>query len=240
MNKEYIQTGDMFVISTDKGLKKKERLNNTTEILESENNIEKMESIQDKIENKELFNYKQILESLTYKIVKEAYAIYSPIALSAVIVALITGQESIAAILFPTIFVCPSVIGFIVATTKASKSYNLMHVKANEFVETELENEKQKLEQLNKESFVLPKNDLGILNETIKITETKSIKNLKIRLNLIGDYELNKRKFTRYYENNNLCPKLCSKGYNKDSILVIEELIKNDIEEKVKVKTLKK
>ena len=84
------------------------------------------------------------------------------------------------------------------------------------------------------------KNDLGILNETIKITETQLIKNLKVGLNLIGDYELNKREFTKYYENNNLCPKLYSKGYTKESVILIESLIKNDTEEKVKVKTLKK
>lgn len=240
MNKEYTQMGDMVVISTDEGLKKKEILSNMTEILETENNIEEMRLIQDKIENRELFNYKNILERLIIKIGNKACAIGYPVALIFNIIAAMTGNWYLVAILLPTMLIGPSIVTPIIASIKASKTYNLIHVKANEIVEKVLKDEKKKLEQLNKEAVIIQKNDLGMLNETIKITKTKSIKNLKFRLNLIGDYELNKKKFTNYYENNKLCSKLYSKGYTKDSILVIEEFVKNDTEQKCKVKTLKK
>jgi len=242
MNKEYIQAGDMYVVSTDKGLKKKERLNNTTEILETENNIEEMEDIKNDIENKEYFNFKTIVDSIIGRNLLKTFLIGVPI-LSLMSLGMIMSNNPILLLLvIPTLIFgsfSPTLIAAKISTSKANKLNNVMHEKANEHLEKELEIEKQKLNNLNKESVVLAKNDLGILDETVKIDRTKLIEDLKLKLELIGTYELNKKKYIKYYENNILYEKLSNEGYSKTSISLIEELIKNDMIEKTNEKVLK-
>lgn len=242
MNKEYIQTGEIFIISTDKGLKKRKRFNNTTEILETENNIEEMEIIQDKIKNKLFFDYKSILNFFTKKNILKISAIALVIGLLLLCGMIMSNNSILLALSIPTIIltgISPAIINEILAITKSEKLNNLIHDKADKIIDKELEKEKQKLEQLNKDGIELAKNDLGILGETIEINRTELIENLKSKLQLIKCYELNKEKYTKYYIKNKLYEKLINEGYSKNSILIIEELIKNDFQEKIKEKTLK-
>ena len=242
MNKEYIQVGEMYVVNTDNGLKKKERLNNTTEILETENNIEEMKNIKKDIENKEFFNFKTIFDSFISKDFAKTGLIIAPICILISIGMVMSNSLILSLLLAPTAISCGFSILIIaskISTSKANKFDNIMHEKANDYLEKELEKEKQKLNELNKESVVLPKYDLGILDETVKIDRTKLIEDLKLKLELIGTYELNKKKYIKYYENNSLYEKLSNEGYSKNEILLIEELIKNDMVEKTNEKILK-
>lgn len=242
MNKEYIQTGETFIISTDKGLKKRKRLNNTTEILETENNIEEMEIIQDKIKNRLFFDYKSILDFFTKNNIFKISGICLTIGVLMLLGIIMSNNPILLALFIPAVIltgISPAIITAILSTVKSEKLNDTIHKKADKIIDKELEKEKQKLEQLNKDAIELAKNDLGILGETIKINRTELIENLKLKLELIKFYELNKEKYTKYYINNNLYEKLTNEGYSKNSILIIEELIKNDFQEKTNQKILK-
>ncbi len=236
MNKEYMRTSDMVIISTDEGLKKKQINNNITEILETENNIEEMELIQERVRNKELFDYKDVLDFCLGEICKKSFLIYAPISLVIVIVSLITNHGFLAAVLTPTIFVAPCLIAPIVAIFKAPKSHDLMHEKATEILDKTIESEKEKLTQLNQKTIMPATKVLETADEPIKINKTELIKNLKTELELIRNFVLNNKKYINYYENNNLYVKLSSKGFSKKSISIIEELIKNEMSETTIVK----
>ena len=122
---------------------------------------------------------------------------------------------------------------------KAHKFTNLIHEKANEMVTDKLEKEKQKLEQLNKESTILEKNDFGFIDKSIKINKSELIKDLKRKLELIKDYELNKKRYIKLIKKDSLITNLKNNGYSGKDITFLYSLIKNDCDEKTGEKTFK-
>ena len=246
MNKEYIQSGNEFIIGTDKGLKKVERVNNMTEILETENNIEEIENIEKQIKDGKFFSYKHILNFVTNKFLKKLFGITSPIIIIiTIITAIIISNISIAIAFIPILFsgVCiVSLLGSIISIFKSEKLNDKIEKNANELLKDELQQQNEKLNQLNKESKILADYDLGIMDKTVKIERSKLIDDLKRKLDLIQDYQLNQRKYLKLKKECKLFKELKNKGYSYNDIEFITELALNDLNEEntmQKTKTLK-
>ena len=78
MNKEYIYNQDYVVVNTDKGLEKREKINNIVKILETENNIEEIET---KKEFEDNYSYKEIKETISAKNSKKLMSFSLPISI---------------------------------------------------------------------------------------------------------------------------------------------------------------
>ena len=148
------------------------------------------------------------------------------------------------AILFSLVSLSSFVLAANVVTTlKLPKNIKIIkHIEksADALLNYELEYQKQIEKILHMESKTLPKYDLGILGETIKINRTKQMEDLKRKLQLIATYELMKKdliKFSNDYLV--LLTALKNAGYSENDINFIYILIKQDIEENEKAKTLK-
>lgn len=243
MNKEYIQAGNNFIVSTDKGLKKTQRLDNMTQILETENNIEEIENLKKLNDNDELYDISKILNRIQKKFLK----IFSIIAISITsivgVTTLILSNIDLA-ILFSLVSLSSFIlVANIVSTINLPKHYKLIKNitdSADELLDSELEKQKQKDKILHVDSKVLADNDLGILGETIKIENTKLIDNLKRKLELIKDYQLMQKNLMKFSDDYLLLSlKLKDMGYSENDINFIYSLMKQDVEQKEKAKTLK-
>lgn len=243
MNKEYIQSGETFIVSTDKGLKKVKRLDNMIEILETENNIEEIENLKKKNDNEEIFNYKNILSSALKRFFKKFFSITLPIIAITTIVISIVNNVYVALVTLPLLLSGDALLLLLSSPFhmyKTDKIINKMSKRVNDLLDDELEKENQKIKELKKGSKILPSNDLGILGETIKINRTELIEKLKNKLEIISAYQLMKKdlmKFSKDYLL--LSKKLEDMGYSESDVNFIYELMKQDIKEKEKAKTLK-
>lgn len=243
MNKEYIQVGDSFVVSTDQGLKKAKRLDNMTEILEIENNIEEIENLKKQNEKQELYNFKSITKYADRKFFRNFYTIAIPISIMVGISTAILANINLAILtslmaLGGSIFVANTVSTF--SLYKNITRIETMEEQADILLESELENQKQKEKTLHIDAKVLEKNDLGILNETKKIEKSKFIENLKRKLEIIKDYQFIKKDIIKFSNDPLLLSLILEDmGYSESDISFISELIKQDIEENEKAKTLK-
>ncbi len=243
MNKEYIQAGESFIVSTDSGLKKVQRLDNMTEILETENNIEEIENMKKKNDEQELFDFDNILAYLDGKFLKKFVSIAIPITIITGVTTFILSNVSLA-ILFSLMVLAGSTFAASFVSTlnlhKHNKIMGKISNSANKLLDAELEKQKQKDKILHIESKVLPRNDLGILDETIKINRTKQMEDLKRKLQLIASYELIKNDLIKFSDDYLLLvTALENAGYSENDIKFIYELMKQDIEENEKSKTLK-
>ena len=243
MNKEYIQSGYNFIISTDSGLKKVERLNNMTEILETENNIEEIENLKRKSDKKELFNFQKIRDYVEDKAFKKIFSIAIPlITISAIVTAIISNIDWAITVILLSLAASGtiSILSIPIQMNKCHKINKNMYESANVLLDKELKMQKKNEKILHIESKVLAKNDLGILGETIKINRTKLIEDLKRKLKLIETYQLMKKELMKFSDDYLLLSlKLESMGYSESDIKFIYELMKQDIEENEKAKTLK-
>ena len=243
MNKEYIQVGDSFVVSTDQGLKKAKRLDNMTEILETENNIEEIENLKEKNNNAELYDIEIVCKISDRKFLKAisiaAFIITSIVGLSTIILSNIN-----LAILFSLVSISSFILAANIASTlnlpKNIKRVENMEEQAHILLDKELENQKEKMIELKKESKVLPSNDLGILDETKKIEKSKLIENLKRKLEIIKDYQFIKKDIIKFSNDPLLLSLILEDmGYSESDISFISELINQDTEENEKAKSLK-
>lgn len=243
MNKEYIQVGEIFIVSTDKGLKKVERVDNMTKILETENNIEEIENLKNEVkENKEFILLKKVYPYLKDKVVKKFYYVLISVAISTLILTSIISNIYTAILAFVALLV-PATIGeylmFTINEHKAKKFYKDIYKSSDELLSNELENQNEKMKNLRKESKVLAKNDLGILGDTITINRTKLIDDLKRKLELIEDYQLMKKDLIEYSKDHFASIKLRNMGYSESDVNFIYTLMEQDIKQEEKQKTLK-
>lgn len=242
MNKEYIQSGENFIISTDSGLKKVERINNMTKILETENNIEEIEYLKRKSNEKVLFNFQKIRDYVDGKFFIKFFCVAFPlVAISTIATAIISNIDMAVAVLLMSlgatgITLISSTPIQMNACHKINKN---IYENADTLLNDELEKQKQKMEELEKESKVLAKNDLGILGYTIQIKRTKLIEDLKRKLELIEFYQLKKKDLMKYSKDGFAAIHLRNLGYSESDAEFILMLMKQDIEEKEKAKTLK-
>lgn len=100
------------------------------------------------------------------------------------------------------------------------------------FLENQLEEETNNLKELQKKQ----KNNIQYMNEFSKeITTSEKIKNLKHKLEIIDDYNVKRKIYMEFFNIGKLELFLSSK-YSTDDIKFIEELIKNDINNKKSAK----
>lgn len=242
MNKEYIQAGNNFIISTDSGLKKVKRVDNMTQILETENNIEKIENLKSKNDKEKLFNLQDICAYIEKNFFKKFFSLAIPI-IAVITITLLLSNSAIAILTFLMLSLGTAVLTLLAEEIILQKSYKIsenMCENADKLLDSELGKQKQKLKILNIESKVLADNDLGIQDDKIKIERTKLIEDLKEKLELISNYQLMKKYLINFSNDYSLLSsKLTSKGYSKNDINFIYMLMKQDIEENEKQKTLK-
>lgn len=102
-------------------------------------------------------------------------------------------------------------------------------------LEDELIKEELKLSELNKDKS----NDAMFIADGVKrISTSEEIKDLKDKLQAMQSFNYNKMKYTRYYKKGILNEKLKNVFFNENEINYIEAFVKNQIENKKKVKKL--
>ena len=242
MNKEYIQAGYNYIISTDSGLKKVERVHNMTEILETENNIEEIEYLKRRSDNKEIFNFQKIRDYVDGKAFKKIFSIAFPlITISAIVTAIISNIDMAVTVLLLSLSATgiTSILSTPIQMHVCHKINKNIYESADVLLDNELENQKEKIKKLEEESKVLAKNDVGILGETIKIKRTKLIEDLKRKLQLIEFYQIKKKHLMKYSKDGFVSIHLRNLGYSESDADFILMLMKQDIEEKEKAKILK-
>ena len=218
MNKEYKTNGNELIIIDQFGRKTKRPLtNNFKDILMTENTIEEIE----KLINKEKIDQANYKKKIKMAILLKASV--SVLWFLNFILSICNGK-------FPLIclhFILSGMWG-IQAYAEIRPSSKLLQISKNsvEILEEQLKEEKNKLINLEKNK----ENNLNFRNELSgSVPTSEKIKNLKTKLEVIYDYTNNKRSYIRAYKNNILKEK-ASYWYKDDDLLLLEELIKNDLE----------
>lgn len=237
MNKEFTYSNNEIIISTETGLKKTEVVDNIEEILTTQNNIEEMENIKEDIKKEEFFSYRHISDCITLKVFKKLFKITIPIAiLITILIAVITDP-------YMALACSPLIIsGLVLLTIMTMPAINLLETKiekkilhkSDKILNEELEKEYKKLEQLNKVSKITNNQNPDIENKIVKINRTDLLKDLRRKLELIEDYQLNKNIYIKYYEKGLLSTYLINKNYSASDILFIQMLVEEDLKEKKK------
>ena len=244
MNNEYIYTKDYIIVETDNGLEKRKNTSNISKILEVENNIEEIQKLKSRNNNDEILNYKNILDYNTKQFFKKFFGITLPLILFIAIITSIVSNINIALLILPMLL-CGDGILVLLCTPfnihKSHKDINNISKCTDKLLSEQLQKQKEKLKKLSNESKEVSQNNLDISNETKKINRTELIDNLKRKLELIKDYQLNKKKYIEYSKDHFISIKLKDKGYSESDINFIQTLIKEDLKlekENKKQKTL--
>lgn len=242
MNNEYVYTKDYIIVGTDNGLEKRKNTSNILDILEVENNIEEIVELKVDVSDEHAKERSNLIEKIY---VKNHLLSSGSITVIITILMSIIYNIPTAMVLLPTVFLSASVVYCLCSPLlikKASKLQNSIKAKQQEILENELENETQKLKQLNKESKVVIEKDLTKMNNIFEIERTELIDDLKRKLELIKDYQLNKEEYIEYSKDHFISIKLRNKGYSENDINFIQTLIKEDLKlekDNKKQKTLK-
>lgn len=222
MNREFEIVDDKAIVLTDdRGKIYREITNNIEEILITENNIEEMEEKLENVKNKIVFSKKKMKSGWLYIGCGSLWLV-------SFILNAIRGNWA------------TSFFNFLCVASYTSLGYfgnvksELKFIKSSKKVilelEQNLESEKKKLNELNKDKT----NDLMFITpDKKKIDRSEEIINLKRKLDVIYSFEIHKRKLIRYYKKgvlremtrNYLC------FYDEDYCL-LEELIKNELNRK--------
>lgn len=236
MNKSYILSGDTFLVSTNKGIKKADKIDNIEEILITENNIEEIEELK-KNNNECISNFYNVFNFLMSKTYKNILKISITLTILITLIATLSINISI---LLPSLLACLCITGCSLLTAipivskKSNKLLNKIKKQKNKKLDEDFNKQSENLITLTKESKELTKetND-----HIIFIEKSEMIKNLRRQLKLIETYQLNKRKFVKYYKE---LFKLKDLGYSEKDIQFIQFLIEEDLQyENKNNKTLK-
>lgn len=198
----------------------REYTNNIEEILITENNIEEIEKlIKDEKQNKKDIN---LIEAVV-----PAYVTLSISRLISSIFCFITHEIEIAFIrLFSSI--CLFIAAYFSGIKTFIKRRKIGNTKLN-FLNEELSNEKEKLNELNKDKT----NDLMFVETAQKkINRSVEIDILKNRLRDIKVFIENRNKFIRLYKKGIIKNTLTESCIGNDSISFIIELIENELNKK--------
>lgn len=232
MNKELIYTQDGVVVNTDNGLEKRDDNNNIEEILITENNIEEIENkINDLKDGIVGANYKKLLETTSLKYIKNFLEISIPASILVFILAYTCFSLSAAINTLPIIaltLIPGCGISSILATTKVNKLHNIYSKRQLNLLENELENQKQKLNELNSKKIINNNCYNSKIGKTKKIDRSKLIEDLKIKLKLIEEYQPNSKQYVEYAKDHFISIKLKDMGYSESDVNFIQELIEED------------
>lgn len=237
MNKEFTYSNNEVIIETGTGFKITEAVDNIKEILTTQNNIEEIENIKkDNDINSKRFHNLEFSNSVFLKSFKKFGIITTPIAILIYILITVITNIPVGLMSIPLIFSGIGIIG--IALDKIidphEKISKKIVEKSNGVLSEELKKQNQKLNQLKKDSKVLTKTDSNMNYEIITIERTDLIEDLRRKLKLIEDYQLNKDKYIKYYKRYLLSTYLKNKNYSTSDILFIQMLVEEDLKEKKK------
>ena len=240
MNKEYIYNQDYVVVNTDKGLEKREKINNIVKILETENNIEEIET---KKEFEDNYSYKEIKENISIKNSKKFISFSLPISIIITIILVLFNifPLSVLGILgLPLLTtITTQLISEILTSNQTEKMYNKIKIKRDEILHEELINQKEKLKELNNTTILDNSYDIGKIGKIKKCERSKLIDDLKMKLELITDYQLMKDDLIEFSKDHFTSIKLKDMGYSENEVDFIQMLMEQDIKEEKNQKTLK-
>lgn len=241
MNKELIYTKDYVVVNTDNGLIKRDNNDDIEKILKVENNIEEINNYSNK-----LTNTQDIVDFSMNRNFAKDLKIVVPISF---VLGIILGSLNI----FPFF---ASVVGIPVFSSLATmfavelkalkdchKHIKTINLKQNQTINNELENQKEKLKDLNERKVINENIDTNNLDVVKKIEKTDVIDNLKRKLKLIVYYEIIKEKNLVNNNIDNILKNLECFDLTNEDIVFLQELIDNDLKENIEnesQKTLKK
>ena len=235
MNKEYEIKDDKLVIIDDKGVQTERNItNNFKEILLTENNIEEIENFNN------YTNFNEIFNNISKQNLKNLVLITLPI--SVIIAIILSCIQSIP--IYATLLQIPTVVSAItffvsdrLSMKEAKELFKEIKTKQESIVDDELTTQKEKLNELNKNSIIQKSNNKI---EKEKINKSELINNLKRKLELIKEYQLNKDEYLEYSKDHFISIKLKNKGYSESDVEFIQMLIKEDLELEIEhQKTLK-
>lgn len=229
MHKEYEIIGNKVIINNGLDYKEERKtVDNIEEILITENNIEEIENLVNKEKKKIKTSKKKIKEKTTLPLIVSSLHFINLILYSIQKKLLL----AIGQILCSFIWLYNSLFTIIPEKKLIKESKKVISI-----LEEEKNKEKEKLKELEKNQ---DNNFMSIAPITKTISTSEQIRDLKNKLHIIRYYESNKRKLIKYYKKGILQNTF---GYWDDEIKFIEELIKNDLnnknEEKIKQKIKK-
>lgn len=233
MNREIIESENFVTVCTDKGLDKRKKTNNIFKILETENNIEEIQSKIDDLKYGIVrADFKKLLETFSLKYIKIFLSMSIPVAILFFILAYACFNLSSAINTLPisAFILIPGCkcISFIVATIKANKLYNIYSKRQLNLLSVELENQKQNLKELYEEAIIDKSYDVDKIGKIQKVKRTDLINNLKRKLELIEDYQFMKKELIKYSEDHFISTRLLDAGYSESDINFIHQLLEED------------
>lgn len=230
MNKEYIRSENSIIVTTDKGLEERENLDNISKILKTENNIEEIENLKVQIKNTKLF------DCIPPRLSKVLIAVLTP-ALIITILAIMIGNITSLMVL-PILFSSIGV-GTLLTNKKLKKIDKIATKKSENLLNDELQYQNKRLKTLNKESKISEYNNSEAIDTPVQIEKDKLIDILKRKLELIVDYQSNKKDYLKLSKEKNLFKVLTNRGYSPFEMMFIDELIYNDLVEQNNNKNIK-
>lgn len=233
MNKEYFYRDDAIFIHTDKGLKNVPYHHNIDEILKLENNIENIEQVLIKEENKlkrylttkeqkrqtKITNYKFFIALIiTWLAPQAAIALISGLKASALIYPFLRVYLSPLVTVYLSIFYAHHHL----QTKKAETKYQAVKAKITYL--------KEKLQENKKKLKVAQEKNTPILNNQETFTNLnpynkKYLLTLYKKLYLIQKFQLKCEKYLRYYEKGTLNQKLIKENISPEDTKILTEII---------------
>ena len=220
MNTEYKSKEDKLIVTDEYGYKTQRNItNNFKEILITENNIEEIENFLIKNNDDKKNNIKEIKRDCPHWIIIASSWLISSILF------FINGDYVLGCIYFgvSNIWLYNGLSGIMpnIKGLRANKKSTII-------LEKQLTEEKNNLKELKKED----KNDLNFLNQISgTISTSEKIQDLKHKLIIIHLYEMHKTKLIRLYKRGKLENSYFGLFYG-DDFKIVEELIKNDLQNK--------
>lgn len=223
MNKKIEYLNDNINVIDENGNKiKRDLVDNIENILIVENNIEEIKHEEEKLA------FEQYTTELNNKIINTITVTVFLLTLLTLISTMIINFPGTIITGIATIFMGSSTLTSLIVkkiNTNYSKNIKVQQAILNE----KLQEETKKLENLKKNSKTIQ----PVAEPTTKeISTSELISNLRNKLQIIKDYQYNKKRFTNYFYLGKIEEELMKKGYSSNDIELIKELINNDIKEK--------
>lgn len=239
MNKKYMYLKDYIVVETDEGLEKRKKSNNIIEILKSENNIEEIKNF-----SNNFTSFEYILNHILDNYIDKAITVAMIIALLITFIAAITNvlPVAIALLVIGVTTALATTASSLVALKDSIKVHREVGDKQKEILNSELEKENKKIKKLVREAKIYKQYDLDKIDKIQKIDRTELITELKRKLELITEYQLNKNEYLKLLKNDALTNHFENNKYSEFDIEFLQMLIQEDLKidnENKKQKTLK-
>jgi len=224
MNKEYIYIDDKIEVKDEFGKTKKvDYSDNIEEILIKENIIEQIE-----LEQKKLLNEKKHNKNINFKLLKKSIFTLLSIPMVLIVLPLITGITELVALpiigcILATIIPVYLSLFLIYEYNKTNKINKGIDFGLN-YLENELNQEKEKLEKLKKNKR--KQDEIIKVSVSKRVDDIKELKRLKETLLIYYNCGYNQDKYTKYLNRGKLNDRL-NKTFNEEQINIIGDFLLN-------------